>query len=89
MSARVIELPCRVDIARTEDDLHAHFTLEGATPGPGDRVRLLAASAIEAAEGERRVATGRALLHRAGPFARSLARLRSLLELDELYDVSF
>jgi hypothetical protein len=83
-----IEVPCSIEIEQTRDTLHAHVSLEGLDVELGDEV-LVHDAPDHIAFGERIVTTSRATVVRASPLERALTRLRSYLQLTELYEVGF
>jgi hypothetical protein len=87
-SLHTLEVGCTVDIAQTSDTLHAHVTLDGCEPGPGDTVQVHDAPTV-VAFGEHLVCEREATVRRAGWIARGWTRLASWLELAELYEVGF
>lgn len=85
---RTIEVPCTVEIENSPESLHAYVELQGAQPGPGDRVIVHDAPTM-VGYGERKVFERRATLVRATTLGRLRARVEGYLELTELYEVSF
>ncbi|MDE2619332.1 MAG: hypothetical protein KGL54_04125 [Sphingomonadales bacterium] len=89
MSARPIEIACRVAVEQGEGGFHAHVELAGnLTVAPGDRVRVLG-DPIRIAFGESATFDRTATVARAGPLLRGWTRLVAYLGLTELYEVSF
>ena len=83
-----IEVPCNIEIEQTRDTLHAHVSLEGLEVEHGDEVQVHEApSHIEF--GARSLTASRATVWRATPLQRALTRLKSYLQLTELYEVGF
>lgn len=85
---RVIETNCTVDIEQTPEFLHAHVELDGIEPGPGDEVIVIDAP-TSVAFGERQVFRRKALIMRASPWERFMAKVQGYRELTELFEVGF
>ena len=83
-----LEVPCNIEIEQTRDTLHAHVSLEGLEVGHGDEV-LVHKAPSHIAFGERSLTSSRATVWRATPIERTFTRLRSYLQLTELYEVGF
>ena len=85
---RIETLPCVVEIEQTPDSLRADVVIDGAQPGPGDKV-IVHGAPTRIAFGDRGTFHCRATIHRAGPIARNVTRAMSYLELTELYEIGF
>lgn len=85
---RTVRVPCDIEVERTHEHLHAHVTLHGALPEPGDSVRVEGAPA-HVPYGEVRTLRGSATIHRASSLRRWWTRLWGVREFYELYDVGF
>jgi len=83
------ETGCTIAVAHTADELHAHVELDNDVKlGPGDRVLVHGDPVRVPFGGElrlRRTAT----VKRAGLIERSWIKLRSSLEITELYEITF
>ncbi|MFW2350882.1 hypothetical protein [Qipengyuania sp.] len=89
MSARRIDVPCRISIEQSEAHFHAHVELDGDIAiHPGDRVRVHGAP-MRVAFGQSAVFERTATVTRAGPLLRGWTKLAAYLDLAELYEVSF
>ena len=88
---RTERVPCRLDLERTHEHLHAHVELMGFLPEPGDSVR------VEGVDGDLvRIEYGRtatqdseAVVTRASALRRWWTRFTGRFEFYELYDVGF
>lgn len=85
---RTVRVPCEIELERTHEHLHAHVTLRGALPEPGDSVRLENAPA-RIAFGETQVVRTNATIRRASSLRRWWTRVWGIREFYELYDVGF
>jgi hypothetical protein len=83
-----VEVPCDIEIERSADTLHAHVTLDGIEVEHGDEVRVHEAP-DHIAFGARSLTHSRATVVKATPLERAVTRLRSYLQLTELYEVGF
>ena len=83
-----IEVPCNIEIEQTHDTLHAHVSLEGIEVEHGDEV-LVHEALSHIGFGERLVSSSTATVWRANSAVRALIRLKSYLQLTELYEVGF
>ncbi len=88
-SRRVLEVPCSLDLEESFESLHAYVELEGVEIEPGDEVIVHDPPTTVPAYGERLVWRGRATVIKASPLERWWIRLKSRLELTELYEVGF
>ncbi|CAN5803734.1 hypothetical protein BH23GEM11_BH23GEM11_09220 [soil metagenome] len=85
---RTERVPCRIDLERTHEHLHAHVELLGFLPEPGDSVRVeddfvtLDYGTTETREAE-------AVVTRASALRRAWTRFTGRFEFYELYDVGF
>jgi hypothetical protein len=87
--ARVVKVPCTIEIEHTADSLHAHVELEGGIEvGPGDEV-IVHGNDIHVGFGERVVIRRDAIVVRATALERLRTRALAYLELTELYEVGF
>lgn len=85
---RTLDVPCSLDLEATHDHFHAHVELEGVAPEPGDAVLVHdAPSAIPL--GEVRTVRSRATVEQASWLKRQWTKLRSRLDITELYEVGF
>jgi hypothetical protein len=83
------EFPCTVEIEHTPKSLHAHVEIDADfVVEPGDEV-LVRNAPTEVPYGERIVVKRTAIVTRASAIERAWTRLSGMLELTELYDVSF
>lgn len=83
------ETGCTVAVEHSDAFLNAYVELDGDIAiNPGDEVRVHGA-AIAVPFGERIVERRVATVTRAGAFERAWVRLRSWLEITEMYEVSF
>ncbi|MDX2260439.1 MAG: hypothetical protein SFU84_01900 [Gemmatimonadales bacterium] len=85
---RVLDVPCEVDLEATHDSMHAHVSLEGVEPEPGDEV-LVRGTPSEIPFGEVRRFRSSATVAQASWPRRAWTRLRSRLDITELYEVGF
>lgn len=85
---RTIEVACEVDLEATHDQFHAHVDLEGIAPEPGDEV-LVHGTPTAIPFGEVRRFRARAEVAQASWPRRAWTRLRSRLDITELYEVGF
>jgi hypothetical protein len=90
MFARVtFDVPCTILVEHTNEHLHAHVELDGdPIMQPGDRVCVHGAP-IRVRFGERLVERRTATVARAHFFERLWAKLKSQVELTELYEITF
>lgn len=87
--ARRFDVPCTIEIEQTHDFFHAHVALEGDLRlRPGDRVRVHG-DPIRVGFGERVALRRDATVERAGWLRRGWTRVAAMLDLGELYDLSF
>lgn len=83
------ELPCTVEVERTQQSLHAHVTIDGDfNVEPGDEISLRDAP-TDVPFGAKVVARSVATVVRANAIERAWTRWVGNFELTELYDVSF
>ena len=85
---RIQEIPCMIEVERSRETLHAHVSLEGIEVNEGDEVTVLRAP-THLDFGERLEIASHATIVRANAAERYFTRLRSYLELTELYEVGF
>lgn len=85
---RTFEVPCEVDLQATHDQFHAHVELEGVEPEPGDEV-LVHGTPSAIPFGEVRRFRAHAQVAQASWPRRAWTRLRSRLDITELYEVGF
>ena len=85
--SRCFELPARVALERTDENLFAHVELP-LDIRPGDSFRLLGPP-VHLAFGERAEFTRLAAVRRASPLRRLWTRFAGHFALTELYEVSF
>ena len=85
--SRTFDLPARVSIARSDENLFAHADRD-VTCGPGDRL-LLQGPPIRIGFGEHAEFTRVATVRRASPLRRLWTRVAGHFALTELYEVSF
>lgn len=83
-----VDVPCNIEIEQTHDTLHAHVSLVGIEVEHGDEV-LVHEAPRRIGFGERVVSQSTATVWRANPAMRALIRLKSYLQLTELYEVGF
>ena len=87
--SRRIRIPCIIRITHTWESLEAHVELPGrAQPEIGDRITVHGAP-VQVPFGETITIEREATIRRAGPLERLWVRIRSMFELDELYEVNF
>jgi len=88
-AGKSFETGCTIAVAHTADELHAHVELDNDVKlGPGDRVQVHGAPVHLPFGGElrlRRTATVR----RAGLVERTWIKLRSSLDITDLYEITF
>lgn len=83
------EFPCTVEIEHTQKSLHAHVEIDADfVVEPGDEV-LVQNAPTQVPYGERIVVKRTAVVTRASGVERAWTKLSGMLELTELYDVSF
>ncbi len=83
------ETDCTIAVEHTADALHAHVELDGnITLGPGDQVRVHGAP-VRLPFGKAITLRRRATVSRAGLVAQWWTRLRSALDLTDLYEITF
>ncbi len=85
---RVVDVACEVDLEATHDHMHAHVELEGVEPEPGDEV-VVRGTPTTIPFGEVRRFRSRAIVAQASWPRRAWTRLRSRLDVTELYEVGF
>jgi hypothetical protein len=85
---KVVDVACEVDLEATHDHMHAHVELEGVEPEPGDEV-LVQGTPTSIPFGEVRRFRSRATVAQASWPRRAWTRLRSRLDVTELYEVGF
>ena len=85
--SRRFELPARVALERTDENLFAHVELD-LDIRPGDSFRLMGPP-IRLGFGERAEIVRTASVRRASPLRRMWTRLAGHFALTELYEVSF
>ena len=84
-----LETGCTISVAHTAEALHAHVELDGGiVAGPGDRVRVHGA-AVQLPFGAALTLRRRATVSRAGLVAIWWTKLRAMLDLTELYEITF
>lgn len=84
-----IRIPCTIHVTHTWETLEAHVVLaNGNQPGVGDRITVHGA-AVQVQFGETLTLHREATLRRAGPIEKLWVKLKSMLELTELYEVNF
>jgi hypothetical protein len=83
------DVPCTIKVEHTNEHFHAHVELDGdIIMQPGDQVRVHGAP-IRVLFGERMVERRTATIARANVFERAWARIKSQVELTELYEITF
>lgn len=83
------DTPCTIEIEHSNEFFHAHVELDGDIAiHPGDRVRVHGA-AIRVPFGGKLVERRTATVTRATALERAWTRLKSRIEITELYEVSF
>lgn len=83
------ETGCTIAVEHSADALHAHVELDGDIKlGPGDQVRVHGAP-VRLPFGEAITLRRRATVSRAGLVAQWWTRLRSGLDLTDLYEITF
>ncbi len=85
---RVLEVGCSLDLEATHDHFHAHVELENVDPEPGDAV-LGHDAPSRIPLGEVRTYRSRATVAQASWLKREWTKLRSRLDISELYEVGF
>ena len=84
-----LRLPCIIRISHTWESLEAHVELPGHTqPEIGDRITVHGAP-VQVPFGETITIEREATIRRANPLEKLWVRIRSMFELDELYEVNF
>lgn len=84
-----IETGCTIEIAHTNESLHAHVALDNAAElGPGDRV-LVHGDPVQVPFGREISLRRSATVFRAGLIEQAWVRLCASFELCELYEVTF
>ncbi|MEM9375336.1 MAG: hypothetical protein AAGA72_03885 [Pseudomonadota bacterium] len=82
-------IPCIIRITHTWESLEAHVELPGrAQPEIGDRITVHGAP-VQVPFGETITIEREATVRRAGPLEKLWVKIRSMFELDELYEVNF
>jgi hypothetical protein len=80
---------CTIEIEHSFENLHAHVELDGDVAlGPGDQVKVHG-DAVKLPFGERLTLRRPVTVWKATPFERLWTRLKSQLELTELYEITF
>lgn len=80
---------CTIEIEHTDSFLHAHVELDGDIAiNPGDRVRVHG-NAIRVPFGEKFSERRTATVTRANLFERAWIRLKSDLDLTDMYEITF
>jgi hypothetical protein len=88
-SRQRIETGCTIEIAHTNESLHAHVALDDAADiGPGDRV-LVHGAAVQVPFGQEISLRRPATVFKAGLIERAWVRFCASFELCELYEVTF
>ena len=85
--SRTFEIPARIALERTHENLFAHVDLDFAV-GPGDRF-VLQGPPISIGFGEQARLVRVATVRRASPLRRLWTRFAGHFALTELYEVSF
>jgi hypothetical protein len=86
---RQFDLPCTVEIEHSALSLHAHVEIDGdISMRPGDQV-VVHDVPTEVPFGGRQVVRRTVTVIRAGLIARTLTRIASHFELNQLFEVSF
>jgi hypothetical protein len=85
---RTERVPCRIDLERTHEHLHAHVELLGFLPEPGDSVRV-EDDIVTLDYGTTQTREAHAVVTRASALRRAWTRLTGRFEFYELYDVGF
>ncbi|MGB3627814.1 MAG: hypothetical protein WA989_18455 [Henriciella sp.] len=87
--AKRVRIPCTIRISHTWESLEAHVELPGnSQPEMGDRVTVHGAP-VQVPFGETITIQREATIRRANPLEKLWIRIRSMFELDELYEVNF
>jgi hypothetical protein len=80
---------CTIEIEHSFENLHAHVELDGDVAlGPGDQVKVHG-DAVRLPFGERLTLRRPVTVWKATPFERLWTRMKSQLELTELYEITF
>jgi hypothetical protein len=80
---------CTIEIEHSFENLHAHVELDGDVAlGPGDQVKVHG-DAVKLPFGERLTLRRPVTVWKATPFERLWTRMKSQLELTELYEITF
>ncbi|MEO1188422.1 MAG: hypothetical protein AAFW60_05055 [Pseudomonadota bacterium] len=88
-SHKRLRILCIIRISHTWESLEAHVELPGrAQPEIGDRITVHGAP-VQVPFGETITIEREATIRRAGPLEKLWIRIRSMFELDELYEVNF
>lgn len=88
-SKRRFTVPCKITVEHTMESLEAHVALgNGVEPGLGDRVAVHG-DAVTVPFGESITIEREATITRANIFEKFWLRLKSQVEVTELYEVSF
>jgi hypothetical protein len=82
------EVPCTVEIEHTGESLHAHVSLDGVHPEPGDEIIVKDPPAMPPF-GEKLKAHCTARVTRGNFIDRLIARGQGYREITELYEVGF
>lgn len=85
---QTFDVPCTIEIERTRETLYAHVSLDGVLVDEGDEVTVREAPR-RVAFGEAVVCRSQATVVKATAIGRFITRLKSYLELTELYEVGF
>lgn len=85
---RTERVPCRIDLERTHEHLHAHVELMGFFPEPGDSVRV-EDDIVTIEYGTTQTREAEAVVTRASWLRRAWTRFTGRFEFYELYDVGF
>lgn len=85
---RILDVGCSIDLEATHDQFHAHVDLDGVEPEPGDAV-LVHGTPSAIPLGEVRTYRSRATVEQASWLKRQWTKLRSRLDITELYEVGF
>jgi hypothetical protein len=85
---RTERVPCRLELERTHEHLHAHVELMGFFPEPGDSVRV-EDDIVTIEYGTTETREAEAVVTRASALRRAWTRFTGRFEFYELYDVGF
>lgn len=85
---RTFDVPCTVEIEHTAESLHAHVSLDGVHPEPGDEIIVKDPPAMPPFGGKT-VAHCTASITRGNVFDRLWAKSQGYREITELYEVGF